>query len=45
MSPAQNTLSIGGAIASLRNDPRGKGYAGLLLSCPTPIPESMAENL
>ncbi len=32
----------GGGIASLRNDPQGKGYAQLLLSCPIPIPSTMA---
>ncbi len=32
----------GGGIASIRNDPQGKGYAQLLLSCPIPIPSTMA---
>ncbi len=35
----------GGGIASLRNDPQGKGYAQLLLDHPIPIPEHMAEAL
>tara|TARA_B110000503_G_scaffold42977_1_gene70327 strand:+ start:6551 stop:8353 length:1803 start_codon:yes stop_codon:yes gene_type:complete len=35
----------GGGVASLRNDPQGKGYAQLLLSCPIPIPATLAENL
>ncbi len=34
----------GGGMASLRNDPQGKGYAQLLLNCPVPVPRSMAES-
>ncbi|MEO1252783.1 MAG: acyclic terpene utilization AtuA family protein [Pseudomonadota bacterium] len=35
----------GGGVASLRNDPQGKGYAQLLLACPIPVPASIAEAL
>ncbi|MCB1676677.1 MAG: DUF1446 domain-containing protein [Halioglobus sp.] len=35
----------GGGIASLRNDPQGKGYAQLLLSCPVPVPAAIARSL
>jgi len=35
----------GGGIASIRNDPQGKGYAQLLLSVPIPVPASIAETL
>ncbi len=35
----------GGGVASLRNDPQGKGYAQLLLSCPIAVPASIAESL
>ncbi|MEP5566257.1 MAG: acyclic terpene utilization AtuA family protein [Halioglobus sp.] len=35
----------GGGIASLRNDPQGKGYAQLLLSVPIPVPVALAEAL
>jgi hypothetical protein len=33
----------GGGVASLRNDPQGKGYAQLLLEYPVPVPASLAE--
>lgn len=35
----------GGGIASLRNDPQGKGYAQILLAHPVPVPGSLAEAL
>ncbi|MCR9105701.1 MAG: DUF1446 domain-containing protein [Gammaproteobacteria bacterium] len=35
----------GGGVASIRNDPQGKGYAQLLLSCPIGIPASLAEKI
>jgi hypothetical protein len=35
----------GGGIASIRNDPQGKGYAQLLLSTPVPVPAAIAETL
>jgi len=35
----------GGGVASLRNDPQGKGYAQLLLACPIDIPYAMTERL
>lgn len=35
----------GGGVASIRNDPQGKGYAQLLLSCPIPVPVALAESL
>ena len=35
----------GGGIASLRNDPQGKGYAQILLAHPIPVPGSLAEAL
>jgi len=34
----------GGGVASIRNDPQGKGYAQLLLSCPIPVPAAIAET-
>lgn len=35
----------GGGVASIRNDPQGKGYAQLLLSCPISVPTAIAETL
>ncbi|GAB5450843.1 MAG: DUF1446 domain-containing protein [Halioglobus sp.] len=35
----------GGGVASIRNDPQGKGYAQLLLSCPITLPARLAETL
>lgn len=35
----------GGGIASLRNDPQGKGYAQLLLDYPISIPSKMAKSI
>ena len=35
----------GGGIASLRNDPQGKGFAQILLDHPVEIPVSIAESL
>ncbi len=35
----------GGGVASIRNDPQGKGYAQLLLSCPITLPAKLAETL
>ena len=35
----------GGGVASIRNDAQGKGYAQLLLSCPVPVPATIAETL
>ncbi len=35
----------GGGVASLRNDPQGKGYAQILLAQPVAIPKAMAEAL
>jgi hypothetical protein len=35
----------GGGVASIRNDPQGKGYAQLLLSCPIPVPTAIVESL
>jgi len=35
----------GGGIASLRNDPQGKGYAQILLDYPIPVPQALAERL
>lgn len=35
----------GGGIASLRNDPQGKGYAQLLLDYPIPVPPGIAAAL
>ncbi|MEM7610738.1 MAG: acyclic terpene utilization AtuA family protein [Pseudomonadota bacterium] len=34
----------GGGIASLRNDPQGKGYAQLLLDAPIRIPEALIKD-
>jgi hypothetical protein len=35
----------GGGVASLRNDPQGKGYAQILLDHPIAIPKAMAARL
>ena len=35
----------GGGVASLRNDPQGKGFAQILLDHPVEIPNSLAESL
>jgi len=35
----------GGGVASIRNDPQGKGYAQLLLDCQIPVPATLAETL
>ncbi len=35
----------GGGVASLRNDPQGKGYAQLLLQTPIAVPSSLASAL
>ena len=35
----------GGGVASLRNDPQGKGYAQVLLDHPIPVPATLAESL
>jgi hypothetical protein len=40
-----NDVLGGGGIASLRNDPQGKGYAQILLQTPIPLPQSLAETL
>jgi len=34
----------GGGVASLRNDPQGKGYAQLLLEVPIEIPSALAKR-
>ncbi|MGB1141385.1 MAG: acyclic terpene utilization AtuA family protein [Halioglobus sp.] len=33
----------GGGVASIRNDPQGKGYAQLLLACPITLPAALVE--
>jgi hypothetical protein len=33
----------GGGVASLRNDPQGKGYSQILLQTPVSIPEHLLE--
>ncbi|NQX88489.1 MAG: DUF1446 domain-containing protein [Halioglobus sp.] len=35
----------GGGVASIRNDPQGKGFAQLLLCCPVSVPAQLAERL
>ncbi|MEL7449888.1 MAG: acyclic terpene utilization AtuA family protein [Pseudomonadota bacterium] len=35
----------GGGVASLRNDPQGKGYAQLLLNLPVPVPAAVANTV
>ena len=35
----------GGGVASLRNDPQGKGYAQMILEMPVPISPEIAETL
>lgn len=35
----------GGGVASLRNDPQGKGYSQILLQTPIPVPARLAEAL
>ena len=34
----------GGGVASLRNDPQGKGYSQILLQTPIAVPKSLAEE-
>ena len=40
-----NDVLGGGGVASLRNDPQGKGYAQVLLCRSVPIPETLARTL
>ncbi len=35
----------GGGVASLRNDPQGKGYSQLLLECMIRLPKELAEDI
>ncbi|MEM9705927.1 MAG: acyclic terpene utilization AtuA family protein [Pseudomonadota bacterium] len=35
----------GGGVASLRNDPQGKGYGQILLATPIEVPNALAETL
>lgn len=35
----------GGGVASIRNDPQGKGYAQILLACPVAVPATIAEEV
>ncbi len=35
----------GGGMASIRNDPQGKGYAQILLAHPVPVPQTLAKML
>lgn len=35
----------GGGVASLRNDPQGKGYSQVLLQTPIKLPQALAEDL
>lgn len=35
----------GGGVASLRNDPQGKGYSQILLQAPVAVPRKLAEEL
>ena len=35
----------GGGVASIRNDPQGKGYAQILLACPVAVPQEIAKSL
>lgn len=35
----------GGGVASLRNDPQGKGYSQILLQTPIKLPRALAEDL
>ncbi len=46
--PGSNSINFllhdvlgGGGVASLRNDPQGKGYAQLILDAPIPIPKDL----
>jgi hypothetical protein len=50
--PGSNSINFllhevlsGGGVASLRNDPQGKGYAQILLDHPIPVPRVLAEAL
>ena len=50
--PGSNSINFllhnilgGGGIASLRNDPQGKGYGQLLLNYPIPVTQTIAETL
>lgn len=40
-----NSVLGGGGVASIRNDPQGKGYAQILLATPISIPANIAETL
>ena len=35
----------GGGVASLRNDPQGKGYSQILLQTPIAVPADLAKEL
>ena len=50
--PGPNAINVvlhdvlgGGGIASLRNDPQGKGYAQLLLDVEIPVPKALREAM
>ncbi|GHF31169.1 hypothetical protein GCM10017044_28280 [Kordiimonas sediminis] len=50
--PGSNSMNFlmdnvlgGGGVASLRNDPQGKGYAQILLATPIPVPHDLLETL
>ncbi len=52
LAPGANAINFlidsvlgGGGVASIRNDPQGKGYAQLVLACPIPVTPEIAEAL
>ncbi|MFK7974671.1 MAG: acyclic terpene utilization AtuA family protein [Halioglobus sp.] len=52
LMPGSNAINFllhdvlgGGGVASIRNDPQGKGYAQLLLAAPIRLPNAIAETL
>ena len=52
LMPGSHALNIlldrvlgGGGMASIRNDAQGKGYAQLLLACPVPVSQAIAERV
>lgn len=45
MNILMDNILGGGGVASLRNDPQGKGYSQLLLQTPIKLPRALAEDL
>lgn len=45
MNILMDNILGGGGVASLRNDPQGKGYSQILLQTPIKLPPALAEDL